>query len=372
MSEGSMCVGDWVEVRSKPEILSTLDGDGRLDGMPFMPEMFAFCGRRMQVWKSAHKTCDTVFPVRSRRLQRTVHLQTRCDGSAHGGCQAGCLLFWNEAWLKPAAAIVASEHPLVFSPRLASTSAAGAGCQESDVVRAARLSVDGADDPTYVCQATRLPYASRELDPFDPRQYLRDLTSGNVGLGTWLRGLLYISYQNLINLGVGLGPVLRWLYDRLQAAVGGIPYPRRSGVIARGQSTPTNELGLEVGEWVRVKSFKDILSTCNEENRNRGLYFDAEHVPYCGHVYRVQMRVGMIINENTGKMMLMKNPCIVLEDVYCRSRYSDCRMFCSRAIHLYWREIWLERVPVPQDLPTGARVVDGVLASSTCEQRGSA
>ena len=36
-------VGDWVEVRSKDEILSTLDSDGRLDGMPFMPEMFAFC-----------------------------------------------------------------------------------------------------------------------------------------------------------------------------------------------------------------------------------------------------------------------------------------------------------------------------------------
>src|SRR5438270_4210107 len=23
-----------------------------------------------------------------------------CDGTSHGNCDAGCLLFWNEAWLK--------------------------------------------------------------------------------------------------------------------------------------------------------------------------------------------------------------------------------------------------------------------------------
>jgi len=41
--------GDWVEVRSKEEILKTLDKRGLLGGMPFMPEMFEFCGRRMRV-----------------------------------------------------------------------------------------------------------------------------------------------------------------------------------------------------------------------------------------------------------------------------------------------------------------------------------
>ena len=93
-------VGDWVEVRSKEEILETLDRDGQLDGMPFMPEMLAFCGKRFRVYKRAHKTCDTVFPVRGRRVERAAHLETRCDGQAHGGCQAGCLIFWKEAWLK--------------------------------------------------------------------------------------------------------------------------------------------------------------------------------------------------------------------------------------------------------------------------------
>src|ERR1035438_3220535 len=95
-----LSVGDWVEVRSKQEILKTLDVNGQLDGMPFMPEMLAFCGKRFQVYKRAHKTCDTVFPVRGRRVDQAVHLETRCDGQAHGGCQAGCLIFWKEAWLR--------------------------------------------------------------------------------------------------------------------------------------------------------------------------------------------------------------------------------------------------------------------------------
>jgi hypothetical protein len=55
-------VGEWVEVKSKDEILKTLDKDGQLDGMPFMAEMFAFCGKRFRIHKSAHKACDTVFP----------------------------------------------------------------------------------------------------------------------------------------------------------------------------------------------------------------------------------------------------------------------------------------------------------------------
>ena len=40
--------GDWVVVRSKEEILSTLDENGCLDLLPFQPEMFAYCGRRMR------------------------------------------------------------------------------------------------------------------------------------------------------------------------------------------------------------------------------------------------------------------------------------------------------------------------------------
>ena len=55
--------GDWVEVRSKEEILRSLDKNGRLEGLPFMPQMFQYCGKRFRVFKRAHKTCDTVNPI---------------------------------------------------------------------------------------------------------------------------------------------------------------------------------------------------------------------------------------------------------------------------------------------------------------------
>ena len=88
--------GDWVQVRTKDEILSTLDSKGQLEALPFMPEMFAFCGQRFKVFKRAHKTCDPP-NIQGRKMPGTVHLEgLRCNGAAHGGCQHGCLIFWKE------------------------------------------------------------------------------------------------------------------------------------------------------------------------------------------------------------------------------------------------------------------------------------
>jgi hypothetical protein len=36
---------------------------------------------------------------------------------------------------------------------------------------------------------------------------------------------------------------------------------------------------------------------------------------------------------------------VILENVWCQSRYSTCRMLCPRSIYSWWREVWLERVP---------------------------
>ena len=351
-------VGDWVEILSKDEILRTLDGNGRLDGMPFMPEMFVYCGQRFPVYRRAHKTCDTVFPVRSRRLRNTVHLETRCSGQSHGGCQAGCLIYWKEAWLKQVDGS-AEDFPAV------DTSAAPAqlrqqslGCSEEVVYRAARPSekeVSGGEVPVYACQATELPYASENLSPYDFRQYVEDYSSGNVSARRWITGIIFISYQGLINTGIGLGSPLRWLYDRFQTLTGGLPYPHRRGKIPVGQQTPTAHLNLQPGEWVRVKSYKDILATCNTDNRNRGMVWDGELMPYCGGTYRVLKRVTDILDERTGKMLHMQNPCIILDGVVCQARYSECRMFCPRAIYPYWREAWLERLnpsPASAGLPS--------------------
>ena len=91
-------IGELVQVRSVDEILATLDSEGKFEGVPFMPEMVPFCGQRFKVFKHADYTCTDGDP---RRLTNTVHLEElRCDGSAHRNCQAKCLLFWKEAWIK--------------------------------------------------------------------------------------------------------------------------------------------------------------------------------------------------------------------------------------------------------------------------------
>jgi len=340
--EHELRAGDWVEVRSKEEILQTLGSNGRLEGMPFMPEMFSFCGKRFQVFKRAHKTCDTVFPVRGRRLHRAVHLDTRCDGSAHGGCQAGCLIFWKEAWLKPIRQnLLVSASPNNGDKAHISTHAT---CTEQDVCTSAEIPDPMGGPPQYVCQATQLPYATTDLKWWDIRQYIEDYTSGNVGLWRMFCGLVYSTYYNLSNVRIGLGRPMRWFYDTFHPLWHGTLFPRKQGTVPDGQPTPKGTLNLQPGELVRVKSHQEILKTVGANNKNRGMYWDAELVPYCGGTFRVLKRVTNIIDERTGIMQEMKNPCIILDSVVCQSRYSACRMFCPRSIYPYWREIWLERV----------------------------
>jgi hypothetical protein len=344
MSSSIYRSGDWVEVRTKEEILQTLGGSGRLDELPFMPSMFQFCGRQFRVFKRAHKTCDTVNDYKGRRMDNTVHLDgVRCDGKGYGSCEAACLIFWKEAWLKkiekPGSMI--SQH---YEPQTRSTVCGG--CREEDVWAGTTAGDPwDAENPTYVCQATQVPAATRPLPWWDFRQYIEDYTSGNVEPARMARGFIYMGYNRLINSGLGLGRLLRWLYDVYQKLTGGIPYPRRHGKIPVGKGTPVGErLKLQTGEWVRVKSYQEILQTVDVHDKNRGLLFDGEMVPYCGKIFRVLKRVNRIVNEKTGKLLEFKNPCIILEGVTCGSRYSDCRLFCPRSIYPYWREIWLERV----------------------------
>jgi len=84
-------------------------------------------------------------------------------------------------------------------------------------------------------------------------------------------------------------------------------------------------------------------------NMNRGMYWDAELVPYCGGAYRVLKRVTRIIEEKNGKMLEMKTPCIVLDSVVCQARYTSGRMLCPKSMYPYWREIWLERIETRGD-----------------------
>lgn len=218
------------------------------------------------------------------------------------------------------------------------------GCAESDVQAATQKPDPESGVAVYSCQATQLPYFTTDLNWWEIGQYIEDYRSGNVTLRRFLAGATYSAYYNLSQAGIGLGKPMRWLYDKVAPLWTKSHFPRHAGAIPEGEPTPAEKLNLQPGELVRVKSHKEILSTLNTEGKNRGMAWDAELVPYCGGTYRVRDRVVKIINEQTGKMQEMKNPCIILEGVVCQARYSACRMFCPREIYSWWREIWLERV----------------------------
>ena len=318
--------GEVVEVRGEDEILATLDERGELQGLPFMPEMLQFCGRRFTVGKRAMKLCDTINGGGMHRMEHAVHLEgVRCDGQAHGGCQAACLTYWKEAWLKRVDAV--TDASWVAPPQ------AKPGRSLPLLTSATRKAVDGSPgEERFACQATELLRAApTRIPPWDLGQYVEDVRSRNVGFFTVLRSVAIGAFNEYQDLSARFLP--RWL--RIH---GGKRYPFLGGTQRR---TPSETLGLQPGELVRIKSKEQIVRTLDGGNRNRGMKFDPEMLKYCGRQARVLGRVERIIDEPSGRMLHLKNPCIVLEDVICAGDY---HRLCPRGTYPYWREIWLERV----------------------------
>jgi hypothetical protein len=324
-------IGELVEVRSVEEILATLDEQGRLDALPFMPEMLRFAGKRLRVYKRAVKACDTIGNTGMYRMERAVHLEgARCDGSAHGGCQAACLLYWKEAWLKPVAA--EGEAPAAEPPAAAAPNGA-AGCTLATLTEATSAPSAEPGEERYACQATEMPKAAPvHIAGWDLRQYAQDVRVGNASPLQAVRGLaihLFNKYQ---------AASARFLPRRLRIH-GGDQYPFLQGRLEG--KTPKELLDLQPGELVEVKSKEEILETLDRTGHNRGLRFDVEMLKYCGRRARVQSRVSRIVDEKTGRMLRLPGDCIVLEGVICTADYHQ---FCPRSIYPYWREIWLRRV----------------------------
>jgi hypothetical protein len=318
--------GDVVEVRSAAEILATLDANGELEALPFMPEMLAYLGRRLVVDRRAEKICDTVRYAGSRRLNDTVLLEDlRCDGSGHDGCQTGCRLFWKEAWLR----LVGPEEALAPSSS-GRDEAVGELARLVGTHTRRTVADEGGTAIRYCCQATELNRASEPLHVLDPRPYVNELTCGNVSLRTFVRVMA------------------RAVVEEPMSKLGLVPdIPLRG----KGSTSPrTERLGLQPGEWVQVKSPAEIAETLNEKGRNRGLWFDREMLPFCGGTYRVRRRIERFVDDRDGKMIVLGSDCVTLEGVVCSGELSLLRWFCPRQIYPFWREGWLRRV-VPAEQP---------------------
>lgn len=323
-------VGDLVEVRSEAEILATLDENGELDSLPFMPEMLQFCGRQFTVYKVAHKLCDTMTRTGMRRMSRAVHLTgVRCDGQAHGGCQTACMLYWKEAWLKRVSPAGETGPDLEPEPGPARMS-----LPLLQITTRKDSAPDG--EERFRCQATELLRAAPECLPLrDLGQYVQDVRSGNVGVPGVLRAFFVGLFNRFQSYSTRILPRRLWFRE-------GLRWGFVKGSCVR---TPTEHTNLQPGELVRIKPKEEILKTLNKDLLNRGMGFEEEMSRYCGREARVLRRVDRCIEEKTGRLLHMKNPCIVLEDTICAGAYNAN---CPRSIYSFWREIWLERVPEPK------------------------
>ena len=322
-------VGELVEVRSEEEILATLDERGELDSLPFMPEMLQYCGQLLTVYKVAHKLCDTVTRTGMRRMRDAVHLAgVRCDGQAHGGCQTGCLIYWKEAWLRRVDPASDGEGSVPSSPETPELTVA-------DLHARTRKPAASNGEELFTCQATELLRAAPELLPFRHLgQYAWDVRYGNAGIAAVLRAYLVGLFNRFQDFSRRVLPRRLWLRE-------GLRWGFVKGSLTK---TPTGHSDLQPGELVRIKPKAEILRTLSRDLRNRGLGFEEEMARHCGREARVLSRVDRCIDEGTGRLLHMKNPCIVLEGIVCEGAY---KANCPRSIPAFWREIWLERVAEP-------------------------
>lgn len=302
--------GDIVEIRSLEEILATLDSDGTLEGMPYMPEMVEFCGKRFRIFQRViQSVIDTAglsefgeAHVRSfKGMDVYVLKNNRCSGENHGGCQRGCKIFWKEAWLKN----VGKEH-------LAKIEIYKSSYTDEKL----KTFSEGGK---YYCQSTQFYNSTINLSK-SKRFYniVLNLWYGNYGLISLLRILSIWSFWKLFNKMFG-------------------DFPK-----GNLKKTPEEVLNLQPDEIVEVKSLKEVKQTLNQNGRNKGLHFSPDMIKHCGKRYSVRNRVDKIIFEATGEMHNISNT-VFLEGVYADSAYYAFGG-CPREDFAYWREIWLKRV----------------------------
>ncbi|MBI2565760.1 MAG: hypothetical protein HYV63_01840 [Candidatus Schekmanbacteria bacterium] len=97
--------GEHVRVKTKAQILATLDAAGRYRGLAYVPPMDRYCG----TVRTVRKRVDRFFDERTRRMLRLRDVvildEAICETAEtsfedFAGCNRTCFLFWSEAWLE--------------------------------------------------------------------------------------------------------------------------------------------------------------------------------------------------------------------------------------------------------------------------------
>jgi hypothetical protein len=103
-----------------------------------------------------------------------------------------------------------------------------------------------------------------------------------------------------------------------------------------------DNLNLQPGDWVEVRSVKEIFATLDAQGKLKGLRFTPEMMKFCGKRLRVYKLLGKIILEATGELRKIKTPTVLLENSFCDG---SAHAECDRSCFCFWREQWLKCVP---------------------------
>jgi hypothetical protein len=98
-------------------------------------------------------------------------------------------------------------------------------------------------------------------------------------------------------------------------------------------------LNLQDGEWVEVRSAREIFATLDKKDKLRGLRFTPEMAKFCGKRFKVYKKLDKIILEATGELRKIKTPTVLLEGVFCDG---TAHGGCDRSCFCFWREQWLK------------------------------
>ena len=162
---------------------------------------------------------------------------------------------------------------------------------------------EGETEETWRCQNTEALKATSQLRVFkDPDQYWREFNNGNYGR---LR--------------------FAWLFVRSFVMELAHRFGLTSQLPLRGPYTKAREseqLNLQPGELVQVRSPEEIKATLDAEGHHRGLSFDREMLRYCGQTLRVKARVNRLIDESTGRLVRIRRDAIMLEGSVCSGECS--------------------------------------------------
>lgn len=292
--------GSPVRVKSKERILQSAYLAGQQGNGLFMEQMWEYCGKEFKVLKKVNHVFD--------EYRHTMH-ETRspyyilegliCNGHIRNldcHCDRSCYFLWHEQWLEESISVKNNDADQSFSD------SPEQNCSENSPKNL---------ECSLNCQLTNIRCIADQNSAFN------NIFQHTVSMLGKLKGRL-LSYCKT------------WLES---------PSFKRE---EKGERMD-NELFLQAGDTVRIRTKPEINRILDSENKTGGCGFAKEMYLHCGRVYKVLKPITSFYDEARGKVLKSKNM-VILENVTCSGKFKLFPWRCNRTCFYFWRKEWLEKV----------------------------